>query len=330
MSTRKNQPSRGSQYGQYKFTRWAIDSEGSISALFGGSQSRCGIYILEFENGQRYVGQSIDVVRRFADHRRHFPDIVGFQFCPIPRALLDSMERKTVQANVDASYELRNIQLVSTSHRESPLDIDIDPVMQESWLQDGVFEPGEDRYTQVAERRVRERKKFSKLAAHPQYAQIFEALVVFISKCIIWPPVTVEERWTVSAMPSTYIGPDFRRLAVINCGLVEALVFSESKQSHWVSGYVNVSPHVFKVEEFPPMYWGRYVTTDFYKSAGVVGKLHFESIDELQEWLETCPNFVKACRAFTLGQMRKQPSLFAKGHCDHLADDLLIALIHLE
>jgi hypothetical protein len=45
----------------------------SIAHLLPKSKRRCGIYVLSFRNGDRYVGQALDVVVRFAAHRRTYP-----------------------------------------------------------------------------------------------------------------------------------------------------------------------------------------------------------------------------------------------------------------
>ena len=38
-------------------------------------KNRCGIYILHFENGEYYVGLAIDILKRFAQHRKNHSDI---------------------------------------------------------------------------------------------------------------------------------------------------------------------------------------------------------------------------------------------------------------
>ena len=44
----------------------------SIAHLVPKSKGRCGIYVLLFRNGDRYVGQAVDVSNRFGAHRRTY------------------------------------------------------------------------------------------------------------------------------------------------------------------------------------------------------------------------------------------------------------------
>lgn len=53
------------------------------------SADRCGVYELRFANGDRYVGQAIDVVTRFSTHRLNYPDIVEVAFWRVSRGELD-------------------------------------------------------------------------------------------------------------------------------------------------------------------------------------------------------------------------------------------------
>ena len=69
----------------------------SIAHLLPKSRTRCGIYLLTFESGNIYIGQAIEVVRRFSQHRRNYDDIVEFSFVPVPEAKLDSVEQKLIR-----------------------------------------------------------------------------------------------------------------------------------------------------------------------------------------------------------------------------------------
>lgn len=70
------------------FTWYRVVPSAGISAFV--EDDRRGIYILEFANKERYVGQASNVVRRFSEHRhgstQHGPwkDIEGFGFRPSP------------------------------------------------------------------------------------------------------------------------------------------------------------------------------------------------------------------------------------------------------
>jgi hypothetical protein len=57
------------------FSRWRpVYGRASIAYLFK-PQKRCGIYVLGFSNSEFYVGQALDVTRRYAQHRKTYSDI---------------------------------------------------------------------------------------------------------------------------------------------------------------------------------------------------------------------------------------------------------------
>ena len=51
----------------------------SIADLLPKSRDRCGIYLLAFSDGTFYIGQALDVVRRFSQHRKQHDNIVWLE-----------------------------------------------------------------------------------------------------------------------------------------------------------------------------------------------------------------------------------------------------------
>lgn len=49
--------------------RWDVANDVAPSIYFGLDRKLCGIYTLEFADGQRYVGQTVDLTSRIAAHR---------------------------------------------------------------------------------------------------------------------------------------------------------------------------------------------------------------------------------------------------------------------
>lgn len=105
---------------------WVLEDSRSIAALMPG-RHHCGIYILEFENNERYVGQARDVVRRYQSHRlgsKHhvaWRDIVGFGFIEVAPSDLDRVEREII-AQQRGRYHLRNRMWNLENTEPSPLD----------------------------------------------------------------------------------------------------------------------------------------------------------------------------------------------------------------
>jgi len=70
-----------------------VTSLRSIAHLFGSAKSRCGIYLLIFPHDRAYIGQAVEVVRRFAQHRGSYENITAFSFIPMARRNLGDEER---------------------------------------------------------------------------------------------------------------------------------------------------------------------------------------------------------------------------------------------
>lgn len=308
------------------FRRWPTPPGTSLSAMLRTGESRCGIYILEFAGGERYVGQSVDVVRRFADHRRRWDDIEAVQFLPVPAPMLDEVERQTVHKHVEQGVHLRNIQLLNTSWSPSTLDAEIDLPMQESWVTGAAPDPSEDPRTAIARRRLAMRPRYQRLLTHPQADMILADLTAYVRDAIIWPSHTVEARWTVSVFPSTGRSRDQQRVICVNCGLVETFVVLEDRTTQECFWFMNLDPAAIRSRDLPRELRPCYETTEGYRSAGKIGRLVLDTAGDIAELMEEVPALKKGARSLALGLMRKQPAMFARSHCDDLADDILVAL----
>lgn len=86
---------------------YSVRDDPSVAAHF--PVRRCGIYILHFENNQYYVGQAVNVVRRYSQHRRdtEHSDIVRISFRSVRKRNLTTVERETI-AYLDKKVHLRN------------------------------------------------------------------------------------------------------------------------------------------------------------------------------------------------------------------------------
>ena len=102
------------------FKRLELDSNTPIGPIFPANE-RCGIYVIEFDDGTKYVGQTIDIVKRFRNHthgsKHHdsWGDVVALSFAPAPPLELDVLEKQIIQHQLDAGVLLRNRSGVLTS-----------------------------------------------------------------------------------------------------------------------------------------------------------------------------------------------------------------------
>lgn len=308
------------------FRRWAITPGTSLSIHFTPGEPRCGIYILEFANGERYVGQSRDVVRRFADHSRHHPDIVAIQFQSVPEEQLNAAERQMVQNQRDAGEHLRNIDLVSQTWGDSVLDAVIDQEVQASWAQGEPQTHPDDLRMLIAKRRRTTAAKYRALQEVSSFEDVFADVCTYVGRVIPWPSTTDGRFWTVTAMPSTDRTREDQRLVTVNCGKVETFVVIEDRSTHEAWWFINLEHGVLKKSDLPEELQECFEMTDEYRSAGRVDVIDGGVAGSLADWFDDTPGMEVASRQLALNLMRKGSSWFARWHCDDLVDDVLLAL----
>ena len=206
----------------------------SIAHIFGASKNRCGIYLLQFPDNKFYVGQALNVVRRFAQHRKNYDDIIGFSFIPTPRKLLDETERKLIY-----KAEQLNLLILNTVHAtnvvgETDLDLVVSPEQQDFWL----FSPESFNRDEVSVSKItlshahleRFWRQFQKFKTHPLFSPTSELLRIYLANCILSPRRTEYSFWAISCLPTTNHNT-WPRLACINIGVMEVLVIGHFKHT---------------------------------------------------------------------------------------------------
>jgi len=199
------------------FTRYDMSEGGSAAAVFADSTQLCGIYVLEFEDEMRYVGQTRDIVARYATHRRRHGDIIALSFSPCSADDLDECERQEIRRQ-EASHDLRNLNLTGRPAGEGDLQVTVDEG-------EAVLLPWD------RERRLRlsdegektMQRRFWDLAARPDYDQMADALAMYVDECIPDPFGTQRVLWTIAASPTTSRTAHGRRLFTLSCGGRETL-----------------------------------------------------------------------------------------------------------
>ncbi len=206
--------------------RFPVADLQSISVLI--PSARRGIYVLEFSNGEFYVGQAKNVVTRFAQHRHGntnhvdpWNDIVKLWFMPVPEDVsLNTVEYREIHRFKREGKILRNRALNLGHEQPSKLDNVIPVEDQQSWVL------GAGPYDLTgAEARIEElsktRTKFEELVPEGFQKPILKDLV-FALREIVPSAVDLEgQYWTISDCPATSGG----RWATLNTGFVELLFF---------------------------------------------------------------------------------------------------------
>lgn len=211
----------------------------SVAILLVDEPSLSGLYRLGFSNGESYVGQAVNVVRRFADHKRTYNDIVQFEFFPVSidklttleKALIHTTELKgPVRNKKDAHQPLGN--------KTIEVEVAIGETVLLPWERKKRIRPGDATIS-------RERRKFFKLATHERYSDIREIAGWYLYNLIPDPFNTQKHLWVSTCLPSTNRSPEHQRLAVINTGALETLCIIETvvdeKEGPFIDLFINTA-----------------------------------------------------------------------------------------
>jgi hypothetical protein len=303
----------------------------SIAHLFGSTKSRCGIYLLVFHQEQTYIGQALNVVRRFAQHRRNYDNITGFSFIPVRQERLDETERKLIHRAEQFALTLLNTVHVSNVVGETDLDFVVSVIEQNAWLEaPELFNQREhiDPLILTDSQLQRFSCQFEKFKKHPFAPTALQLLRRYLYGCIPSPGRTEYSFWAVSCLPTTN-RTTWPRLACINLGVMEAFVIGFTKVKPlelW--GFVNVASDVLygafgNEDGFIKCFPSIELVRRNYRDAGQNQiSLHAHDEASLKIIMESAA-IRKAAAVLALRVMRKRATIYGKFHCKQLADYLL-------
>ena len=311
-----------------------VTSLQSVAHLFGVSKKRCGIYLLAFQSGLFYVGQAVDVVRRFSQHRKIHDDIVGFSFIPVPKSELDATEKGFIFKAESSGLKITNAVHVTSIVGDTDFDLLVPVTEQNSWLcAIGRVEISIDSGPKIVlpeSQQVRYAKQFSRFGKHPLSAISLALLKLYLHTCVPAPRLTEYSFWAVSCMPAT--GSEWKRLVCVNAAFMELFVVGHLQQDPtalWA--FVNVAEDVLlehwkSIKRLKKKYPFLRLERSNYRDAGQHQvRLVCQGASASMEVLLLDPGISKAAATLVLRVMRKRATIFGKYHCPQLADLALAA-----
>ena len=299
---------------------WQMNRGESLSTRIQDAEPVSGIYMLHFADGERYIGQAVDVVRRYATHCRTYDDIVAVSFRRVPVPDLDEAEKASIAA-FEHTVPLRNKQLTGRPGGVTVLDLVVPPAQRLAWAAGDRAEPRDTpRHVDLDHAPSR---GYQTLRARPDYPQLLDVLGAFLRIAICWPRTTEQRFWTITALPNTAPGNGWRRLVTVSANNLEILVISEHRDGE-VGGFLNTA-HLH-----PQGWWARRRLARVAPHreprrspvGGDIDRIDFDSYPELHRLLRH-PPIAQAAGQLATALMLKGPSMFSRFHCVHLASDLL-------
>lgn len=311
-----------------------VDVSGRLSVvdLFAIRKSRTGIYLLAFDDSTFYIGQALDVCRRFIQHRMNVGRIKGFAFIPTLKRNLDQKEKQLIHLAEDLGLPITNRTHVSDILAETDLDQLVSVDAQQAWistwprLQPSASERVE--FSQNSPAWIRTKHAWERLYTNSQWPIVQGCLRVYAKACIPFPKQTEYSFWSISCFPATNRNT-WPRFTAINAGVMEILVLGWNKKNNGTWGFVNVSRKLllqaYGSKDGLDRAWPNIECDDTrpYRSAGSDQiRLHASSIQDLTELFEN-EVVCNAAANLLLRVMRSRATIYSKYHCPGLAENII-------
>lgn len=313
------------------FTRWVVEPGDTLAAILAEIPTRSGVYIIEFANGERYVGETENIQTRFATHvlrsGQHAPwkDAVALQFWPLPRfsrVERQVEERKLIEELRAQGHTLRNRTWNLYSTQPGTLDGTLDADTFEHWAAgtiDHAIRRDWHEPDAVLERCIRDGSKLMRnTAAVPGlYGAIIDDVASVLHRTIPMPVTLEAKRWTLSDFPSTSGG----RFVTLNVGRLEVYFAPREWDDPWVVlnaalGTVQKIKRERQLKELDAE-----ANSRAYKGHPV-DQFAFGA-GEVAEAFDRSPALLEGVRRLTMQLMRRETSgLFARHHSEVLATEV--------
>lgn len=310
----------------FKFSDFLwVSNRPSIADLFK-PEKRCGIYILRFKNNQFYVGQAVDVVRRFTQHSKVHEDIQEISFRTYPKEELNSVEEELIKLLERKGVRLRNINLTSIPKGNTDLDLIISREEQLLWLQSNHLNLLNEYIIDEPNLQENYARKAQKLLKRKDFVEIAKPfLIEYFKRCMLQPARTELSFWSLTCLNKAFLDVNNTALCRLNLFWCEVLTI-------WLDNdnKVRFTFHLTKslLSRFDiikiKLKTKSLLTFDHYYQRGGPDQFSIE-VTGLNDAMKLLKNdkIVMAIKTFNLRQMQKGATVYGKYHCIDLAKSIL-------
>ncbi|MFD6881470.1 hypothetical protein [Rhodococcus sp. NPDC060084] len=295
---------------------------------------RAGYYILEFVDGQCYIGESIDLPERLRQHRARYQDIQQVRIRPdsagtgslVGKRHLRLHEKTLIHSAQDAGLLARNINEMATMLGVSKyLDQLVSPDEQRRWLDAPDIVNTSDptmRQSFPAERLARTAANYQHFRHRDDGDQITRIIGGYLSRCVPYPVRTEHHCWALSCL--TRPGKSFGRLSCLTIAMTETLVIYQDRGMP-PGGKIQVNEaELFPTDASEFMFFRRHpavrvAEVDYQESGPGQLFLYADTLDALERLVDDVA-VTRAAATTALHIMRKGPCMQRRVHCPQLAD----------
>ena len=327
-------------------TRWASEHEFSepllpqpttVAAFLADHMSGiAGYYVLEFADGQCYIGESVDIASRLAQHRNRFRDITAIRVRPEiesaaqtsrldHKRLLRLRERQLIHHAQRSNLLARNVNEMATLIGDSRhLDDIISDAQQRLWLDDPDTVNRADSTTQRIDHSqfLGAADNFRRFTSIPQSTHVLELIAQYLTRCVPYPLQTEYQSWSASCLPTTRSIP--RRLSCVSIAMTETFVVNMDYASGTIGGFIQVNDaELFSAGATGELAFLRrhpHATlhaAQYEESGPGQSTIFAHSLAQLHRLLDDVA-VTRAAATTALNIMRKGPSMHRRSHCPQL------------
>lgn len=316
---------------EFKFPEFVwVYCRPTIADLFK-PEKRCGIYILRFRNEQFYVGQAVDVVRRFVQHTKVHEDIQEISFKTFPKTELNRVEQELIKLLEFKNVKLRNINLTSIPKGDTDLDLIIPYEEQQSWLQSNQINKLNEYKLNEPNLQEKYSRKFQKLLKRKDFIEFVKPfLVEYFEKCVLQPDKTELSFWSLTCLTKAFTNANNVALCRLNFFWCEVLTI-------WVDDDKNVRYTFHLTKSLLTKSYLRlkmlkirslFIDDHFYQRGGPDQfSIEVTGIKDALKLLND-DKVIMAIKTFNLRQMQKGATVYGKYHCIDLAKLILTENAH--
>ncbi|WP_037159473.1 GIY-YIG nuclease family protein [Rhodococcoides fascians] len=321
---------------EHEFSELLLPQPATVAAfLTDNANGTAGYYLLEFADGQCYIGESVNIASRLTQHLSRFRDITTIRVRPETehdattsvldhKRLLRLRERQLIHRAQESKLLARNVNEMATLIGVSKhLDEIIPDTLQRRWLNAPDTVNRADSTTQRIDHGqfLGAADNFRRFTSIPASAEVLDLIGQYLSRCVPYPLQTEYQSWSASCLPTTRTIP--RRLSCVSIAMTETFVVNRDQASGIIGGFIQVndaelfSGGVASELAFLRRHPHATLRAAHYQESGPGQTIIFaNSLAQLQRLLDD----VAVTRAATtaLNIMRRGPSMHRRSHCPQL------------
>jgi len=156
------------------------------------------VYVLEFDNGEYYIGQSKKVISRLRQHRKTYEDIKNIFIKPKDEGYLVDEENKTIALFEEMLLRIRNVLQVDFRNI-------FDSDCQKNWINDLTFNYISGERYENAKVREKYKTQYNDLKCKSFYNRLIPMIALYIQNTIPNYIAGEYNYWSITCMPKFLI-----------------------------------------------------------------------------------------------------------------------------